>query len=375
MSLCLPGLQGFPIQVSGWISTADKNSFVVPSDISLQFSPTELPMIYNQTQGSFTINGQNTFFIGGSQYFVKAIRICSPKQTGLSILNPIAEFHIWGYPTATSTNQKSIALLNIPVFQGVQNTKTGDTFIELLANRPVRLDKIIPTGNDINIVRYSSCVETQNNTINIVTAYWEKGITIEQNVIKNIPQPLKEFGIPSLGSFKLLSSFVISENGKTERIYTEKDGIQQAYPKSISASSSDFTNSFRYIKGFIELSLSSSKYDTSAYKCITIDPSRDIKNGKILIDPESGKRLSESVKDADDQANDKQEARITPNDIMEVIAVIMGFILGLTMIFAIFYFIYTFFTTRKSTGDLPMDPKVAAAINAVGTIAGSSKNT
>ena len=373
MSLCLPGLQGFPIQVTGWTSIIDKQSFVVPSDISLQFSPTELPMDYNNN-GFLSINGENTFFIGGSQYFVRAIRICKPKQLGLSTLTPIAEFHIWGYPTATSFNQKSIALLNIPIFQGLTNTKVGDSFVELLEHRSIRLDKLIPTGKDINIIRYSSCVETENNTINIVTAYWEKGLTIKQEFIKKMNQPLPEFGIPTIGSFKLLSSFVISENGKTNRIYSEQNnGILQSYSKDMTATDTDFIISFRYIKDFVEEL--SSKYDTRAYKCITIDRSRDIKNGKILIDPESGKRLSEYVKDADEQANDKQEATITPKDILEYIAITLGIILGLTLISGLFYFIYTFVTTRKSTGDPPMDPKVATAINAVGTIAGNSKNT
>jgi len=359
--------------VTGWTSIIDKAKYKVPSDISLQFSPTELPMSYNQ--GNFNVNGQNTFFIGGSQYFVKAIRLCNPKQSGLSTLTPLAEFHIWGFPTATSTNQKSIALLSIPVFQGVQNTRQGDTFIDLLSNRPVRLDRLIPTGPDVNVVRYSTCVETNNDTVSFVVAYWEKGLIITQELVRNIPQPLKEFGIPVLGQFKLLSSYVISEKGKTNRIYTENEGIQQAYSNSLTATNTDFINSFRYITGFAEQQ-GSAKYDTNAYKCVTIDPSRDIKNGKILIDPDTGKRLSQSVEDAEKEEKQNQEtASISPKDIMETIAIIIGIVIGIMLLIGLFYFVYTFVTTRKSTGDPPMDPKVAHAINAVGKIAGNPNNT
>lgn len=155
MSLCLPGLQGFPIQVSGWSSIIDKTSYVVPNDLSFQFSPTKLPMAY--TNGFFNVNGTHTFFIGGSQYFVKAIRLCRPKQEGLSF-NPIAEFHIWGFPTATSNNQNSISLISIPIFQGIVNTSTGDKFVDLLSNRPVQLSNLIPSGEEINIVRYLSLI-------------------------------------------------------------------------------------------------------------------------------------------------------------------------------------------------------------------------
>jgi hypothetical protein len=372
MSLCLPGLQGFPIQVTGWTSTVDKAKYIIPSDISLQISPTKLPMAYNQ--GSFNINGQNTFFIGGSQYFIKAIRLCAPKQTGLSTLTPIAEFHIWGFPTATSINQSSIALLNIPIFQAPINTPAGDSFIDLLYNKPVNLEKVIPTGDDVNVIRYSTCVETNINTISIVVGYWETGIKITQDLVKNIPQPLKEFGIPVLGGFKVLSSYVISEKGKTNRNYTENAGIQQAYPGSITATNTDFVNSFRYIKGLVNQI--NAKYDTSAYKCVNIDPSRDIKNGRILIDPENGKRLSQSLEEAKEEAALNQDtASISPKTILETIAIIIGIILGIGLLLGLFYIVYTFITTRKSTGDPPMDPKVASAIAAVGTIAGNSKNT
>ena len=377
MSLCLPGLQGFPIQVSGWTSITDKTSFIVPSDISLQFSPTKLPMIYND--GFFSVNGQNTFFIGGSQYFVKEVRLCNTKQTGLTTIIPIAELHIWGVPTVTSNNQKSVALLNITISKALQTTKQGNNFIDLINNQPVRLDSFIPTGNDINIIRYSTCVETDRDNLNIVIAYWEKGIILSESDSRKVPSPLKPFGIPVLGPFKVLSSFNISVSGKTNRIYTENNRLQQSYTENISATSTEFTNGFRYIKGYTENMLladinkfSSAEYNTDSYKCVTINPSKDIKDGKILIDPATGKRLSETIKDAEyEKLINKQEAIISPTDIIIYIAIIIGFIIGIMLLYGLFYFIYTFIVTRKSIGDPPIDPNVARAINAIGPIAGN----
>jgi hypothetical protein len=341
MSVCLPGLQGFPIQVSGWSSLVDKSSFVIPSDISFQFSPTNLPMAYSN--GSFNINGTHTFFMGGSQYFVKALRLCSPKQEGLSTSTPIAEFHIWGFPTATSSNQKSIALISIPIFQRHTNTPEGDKFVDLLSNRQVQLDKLIPSGQDVNIIRYSTCVETNVSTINIITAYWESGVKLDADSLKKLPK-LEEFGVPTLSSFKLLSSYVISETGKTNRVYTEKNNVQQAYPGNISATNSDFKNSFRYITGFIQ-NIDSRSQDPSAYKCVNIDPSRDIKNGKILIDPNTGKRLSE-IEDA--KAENNNVPTISPMDILEILAIILGTILGIILLIVLFkYLIFPLFVESK----------------------------
>jgi hypothetical protein len=295
------------------------------------------------SNGFFNINGTHTFFIGGSQYFVKAIRLCSPKQEGLSTSTPIAEFHIWGFPTATSSNQKSISLISIPIFQYNTNTAEGDKFVDLLTNRPVELNKLVPMGQDINVIRYSSCVETNNSTINIITAYWEDGIKLDADSLKKLPK-LEEFGVPTLSNFKLLSSYVISETGKTNRVYTEKNNVQQAYPGNISATNSDFKNSFRYIKGFIQ-QVDSRSQDPSAYKCVNIDPSRDIKNGKILIDPNTGKRLSEIE---DDKYEDKNKANISPTDILETLAIILGTILGIILLIVLFkYLIFPLFVESK----------------------------
>jgi hypothetical protein len=346
MSLCLPGLQGFPIQVSGWSSIIDKSTYMIPSDISFQFSPTKLPMSY--MNGFFNINGTHTFFIGGSQYFVKAIRLCKAKQEGLSF-NAIAEFHIWGFPTATSTNMNSISLISIPINQGPVNTAEGDSFVDLLSNRPVQLDKLIPSGPDVNIVRYSTCVETNINNVNIVIAYWEGGIKLDIDSLKKMPT-LQDFGVPTMSNFKLLSSYVISSSGKTNRIYTERSSVQQCYPGTLTATNNDFKNGFRYIKGFVQ-QVDSRSQDPSAYKCVNIDPSRDIKNGKILIDPSSGKRLSE-VEDAQAE-NNANIPSISPKDILENIAITIGTILGIVLLLALFkYVLYPLFVVSDPLNNM-----------------------
>ena len=63
------------------------------------------------------------------------------------------------------------------------------------------------------------------------------------------------------------------------------------------------------------------------------------------------------------------------NDIDKYIGILFGFLFGILVLFVGFYFIYTVVTTRKSTGDPPMNPKVAAAIRAIGPIAGNSNIT
>jgi len=349
MAVCSSsGFSGFPINPSGWTSIIDKSTYVINTDISLQFSPSNNQIGYNN--GFCAVNNQNTFFIGGTQYAINRIRICSPGQTGLSTSNPIAELNIWGRPTATSTSQQSIALLNIPIFQGSVNSQTGVNFINYLNNQQIKLDSLIPKGNDVNVVRYNTCIETNmNNTINIVVGYWESGITIVQESRRLLPSPLVNFGVPKslINPAKLLSSYALSATGKTSLVYTTNDplDILVSYNSSI-ASPSDLIK-FRYIRGFSDIS--SSKQSTNAYKCISINPSKDIKDGQILINPDTGRRLSDEL--ADSQAEHEINAPAGYiGDTMEKIAIALGVCLGLLLLFVLFYYVAHIFATQKQIG-------------------------
>jgi len=371
MSTCLPGLQGFPVQVNGWQSIPDKSQFVMPSDISLQFSPSKMPMAYQS--GSFNINGTNTFFISGNQYFVRTVRLCEAKQEGLgkkSGSKAIAELHIWGLPTSTAKADNTIALLSIPIFQGPVNSSAGKVFLDLLSGRALQLQTILPVGNDIDVIRYTTCVETDKPVnISIIVAYWSDGSILTQDSLRALPT-LQPFGVPELLPYPLVSSYVLTAGGKGGRTYENKNGIMNPYNTSINATDSDFIKGFRYIRGFNQQSIKDIT-DTSAYKCIAIDRSRDIKNGKLRVDPATGKRLSDDVKDA----NQQETADVpiySPKYILEFIATIIGIIIGILLLCGLVYIIQYGLITRKSLGVPPVDPVTQQIAQRMGPQAGSN---
>jgi len=364
MATCLPGLQGFPIQVTGWNSEPEKEKYVIPNDISLQFSPNKMSM-----------TGTNTFFIGGNQYFIKTTRICQPKQSGLTTKSatPLAELHFWGLPTATSQAQNTVALLNIPIFQGPVESPSGTLLISTLTGKGTQFEEIIPKGSDADIIRYSTCVETnKSSSITIVVGYWSNGITILQENVKRLPNPLPLFGVPDILNHKLLSSYILTEDGKGQRDYKVTNGILQPYSNSIvlSVNTPEFTQRFRLIRGFHQ-ETASSKLKTTGYKCVAIDRSRDIKNGKLLIDPSSGKRLSDEV-DSASAENDIQiqPATITPKQILDVVFTILGVILGFALLGGLIYIISYMFLTRKSLGLPPVNHATEALATKLGSQVG-----
>jgi len=376
MATCLPGLQGFPIQVTGWQSEPEKEKYIIPNDISIQFSPNQIPVqIHN---GSFTINGTNTFFMGGNQYFVKNIRLCQAKQSGLTTksASPLAELHFWGLPTATSQTkaQNTIALLNIPIFQDVVESSSGTSLISALKGKAIRIEDFIPKSSDTDVIRYSTCVETdKSSSLTIVIGYWSNGMSILQENVKVLPSPVGVFGVPDILNYKLLSSYILTQGetgqgGKGQRDYKVNGGILQPYSNTVvlSVNTPDFTQRFRMIRGF-QQETTSSKLETSGYKCVAIDRSRDIKNGKLLIDPSSGKKLSDEVDDASaENDNQVQPATITPRQILDVVFTILGVILGFALLGGLIYVISYMFLTRKSLGLPPVNPATEALATRLG---------
>jgi hypothetical protein len=384
---CLPGLQGFPIQISGWTSEAEseREKFKIPNDISLQFSPSAVPMNYLSDQGTFQLQGTNTFFMGGTQFSVRVVRLSVSKQEGLSLNRttmPYMELHIWGVPVHTATNQNQIALLCIPVWEGPMSTPAGTALLNAKRGNATTLEAFIPTGTDLykfpaDIMRYTTCVETDGpKSMNIVVAYWMNGMTIIQDELnKTFPRPLPLFGIPLLSSYKFLTSYERTESGKGNRRYDMERGMSIPYSTSVvlSVATPEVRNGFRYISNFVNTQTARSRGLPSAQgmKCIKIDRKRDIKNGKLIIDPATGERLEDMDKEAEDASGIDVPSTSTPiRKVMEIVFIVIGVILGCSMLGFVLYLIYYNFVTRKSLGEVPTPDNIEELAAALGPQAG-----
>jgi hypothetical protein len=384
---CLPGLQGFPIQISGWTSEveSERAKFKIPNDISLQFSPSAVPMNYLSNQGTFQFQGNNTFFMGGTQFIVRMVRICVSKQEGLSLNRstmPYMELHIWGVPVHTATNQNQLGLLCIPVCQGPMSTPAGTALLNAKRGNATTLESFIPSGTDLytfpaDVMRYTTCVETDgSNSMNIVVAYWMNGMVIVQDELnKTFPKPLSLYGIPMLSSYKFLTSYQQTESGKGNRRYDVERGMSIPYSTSVvlPVATAEVRNGFRYISNFTNIQTARSRglASAQAMKCIKVDRKRDIKNGKLIIDPATGQRLEDMDKEAEDANSiDVPSANVPTRKIMETIFIIIGVLVGCSMLGFVLYLVYYNFVTRKSLGEVPTPDNIEELAAALGPQAG-----
>ena len=340
--ICIAGLQGFPIQVSGLnsLTTDAKQALETPNDIDLQFSPSESPIQYDPTSGFYSYHGENSFFLGGTQYNLRAMRLCQSKQEGLTTFSgPVrAELQFWGTPSATATATAQLAALILPVTVLQVNSAAGQSFQALLAGNAVRLSNLFPTGQ---IVRYVTCLETQSpSTVNLSVAYWSTGIVITEDIAKSLPS-LKSNGIPNLLNQPFLTVFEqVADGSKINRRYEEKDGIKQTYTKAFSATAPEIQKGFRIILNS-NVSKQQIQQDTSEqqnlanYKCVTIDKNRDIKNGKLILNPLTGRPFDKELAEQEaEQSAELAPATIGANTIFIRVCIVIGVLIGIGLLAA-----------------------------------------
>jgi hypothetical protein len=368
--VCLSGLQGFPVQITGWSGFTDKSSIVIPNDIQLQFSPSITPMTYDPQSGQLTqkSGSGNTFFMGGTLFTVKSIRFSAPKQDGLNNFSgkPVAEFQIWGEVNPVGIPKSDIGVIIVPIFTKAEESEVGKNIFNAVTGNPVRLTDCIPSGKNTMVVRYVTCIETDNKdkkTVKISVAYFSDGVAITSSQANRIDFKRGAAGIPNVFGFKVLSKFEQYNDinrTKGDRKYLLEGNILQPYQTivGLSATSAEFKNGFRIIPNFTTKS-ARAETDLNAYKCIAIDRQRDIKNNKILVDPKTGRRLNDEVALANEQQAESLQATGNLRDTLMKVAIAVGILIGLSGLALLFVFLASMFFNRKGQGILePISPQV-----------------
>jgi hypothetical protein len=349
--VCLPGLQGFPVQVSGWTSLTEKSQISMPNDIFLQFSPSETPMKYFSVNGGeLNFSGSNSFFISGNQYNVYSVRLTKPSQEGLQSFsgNAVAEFQIWGRQQSA---ENQLAALVIPVYIKPIESYSGAAIVRAVNGDASRLIDCIP-AEQTEIVRYKTCVETDSKNIPMVfidVAYWSTGASVKQTDFVKIIPKLPAAGVPFKNRIKLLTSFTqLSDENltKSDRKYevVSNDATTVPYKKSVSlsATSKEFQNAFRIIRDFTK------EKEDSEPKYFPINLEKDVKDGILLVDLKTGKKLSAEEVQEDLKKREVEIPNTNLNTTINVFLKIVGIVLGLVFLIILISIFQRFVTSPSA---------------------------
>jgi hypothetical protein len=108
---------------------------------------------------------------------------------------------------------------------------------------------------------------------------------------------------------------------------------------------------------------------TSKYKCIRIDRSRDIKNNELIIDPATGRRFDEELDDANKLDSERSEG--SAGILWLRVCMILGIILGISVLAGLLVIISQIMFTRKSAGLPPTPEGITQLAESLGPQAGT----
>jgi len=373
---CPVGNRGFPIKVAGLDSSillsSSDTAIQTPNDIKLQFIKTTITKI-DPFIGNYDVAGSQSFFLGGTQYSLYSMRISKSSDNGITYRASLPiELQFWG-----RTRDGLIGVLIIPFYTAETNSNEFNNLINLINNNTNNdLSSIFP--QEVEVVRYSTCIEyisgAEITNKTIAVASWRIGIGVKDNT----PITYK-YGIPIGLNNNINAANTLSEVGATAartvsyvQNFVENDpsksSVTVPYTSTIQYTSTDFKNRFRYcIFRSKPVQEAAGQKD---YKCIAIDRQKDVVNGRIIVDPTTGKRLADSLAE-DNEAQSSLNIvapTVTSNgDVERGVTIFVG-ILGGTVLVAIVIFIIRWFVTGRTTAQLDAAAAAAALLSRSPTI-------
>lgn len=374
---CLLGNRGFPITVDSFWSSLSANTLRdEPCDIKLQFQP-KIRASFDKDTKNFFLPGSHSFFIGGSQYSLYAIRISEKVNHVFDYSNIIAELHFWGRPYPNSKTNADLAVLIIPIYTSSSNNSAGKEFLNLLnPNTDTNLSNLIPAGH---FLRYETCTEVEYDprwtnkkeiyNFKISVGYAFNAIETTRANINTISGP---FGIP-LDTLNYMTPYsTVTEVGanaeRTLSLPRKIGSIGVPYSSKILASSQEFKT--RFNRTYYKPPDPKKQEGPQDYKCIAIDRQKDIVNGRIIVDPKTGKRLKQSLEEDDEEEKAMDavpEPTIKGQDIEYWMTIILGTIGG-TVLLALVLWGLRKAITKPTEGEIAAAVAAAAAMAQAPTI-------
>ena len=420
---CKPGaITGFPLNpttnifVSTATSDADFKQITVPNDITVHWAPDTNVTIRTQVSSSLTITGLNaitdntTLTLGGVSYNASSvISIIKKKHAGFLSQNDqniisaecVQEFIIKdkalhpGSPdivliirplallTTSDSSMTTNSLLNAvnaSMISGTSQTINNFNLSSLYA---------YPSGELLPSINYQTCLP-----LNILEYYGTGTATQIGSIVVRVnfiisPIYIKVTAGTGLGlssnipsSYSLVSSLLqtyftdakpsaklqfingTSSQGTTSNLVFPSSSVTSSIPifnlieLAVPESLMGQSLSSLYNKNPPALPISTSKQ--KQYKCYKIDPTKDIKDGQILVDPTTGESLSQAVADHTvgenpdllAALNGTDASGILPGDIEFALSILVTIVGTIVLLAYGGYIVHMFFYDKNINGGL-----------------------
>ncbi len=351
----IDGNIGMPLQLTGEIQVADKEKLneILPNDLSFSFGSFRTKPTLIRQSGSISLPSESTQSVSlrDANYNLISASICRPQHLNFSDnQNQIAAEIIFTFEnTRPSQERPYLFFLCFPLYKS--STGSSAPFLKgLLTNEPVTSQMSVQdlVNEAKTFIFYNSClplvskVELQIKSYSCCALVASHALPVFYNDFNNITY--LDYMLPSkfIMSLDTIVEFKIDNSKFTFIPSSIKRGTAgKTYRATVQTNASIFFTRFSkytYSPALIEKAnkqaCKTDEINTSQLKCYTIKPKSDVKGGRLLIDPKTGKRM-------DHLLSEGEPGDIKPKN-TNTVAIIAGTLGGLLALVIVIFFIYWF---------------------------------
>lgn len=370
--------------VAALVDACPANSIVsFPLDIT--FRPTDVnynsiletisPMEFTWATEKAVVEGKSETFIHwkGNKYVNMSTQIVGPTHAKwiLSESNPVnnvADFIMTFQTTAEAVSYKFITII-IPLIKTDVAATSAPEFLRRFAD-PARtgdytLRTMYPQNPTSMFVNYATCLRGYSamKTPEMVSIFMAPGgLAVSSDIMDTIK------------SSRFPQKFPPYVPPYTTRLSTsdrQTVGTKSMAFQDFIQTTNQLLNYENVGKRYKDVSKAIREDSLDAYQCVPLDPDRNIEDGKIKVDLDTGEVLSDVVAEREAvRAADSVKGGMEPGRLEKYMGTAIGIILGIIFFSLILYFAWSWL--RRATGYSALDGMAVPAAAAVGVGAASA---
>lgn len=372
--MCSPfGIRDFPILNSVSVTTSLNGSIYEEIPLDIQWGPkaTEPTFIYDGTYADMGFTemfssdpSTTTLRLNGNSFNLISVQFSAANHTTLLAQEKQKDCsgEIVMAFRAQNAISESYLFLCVPIL--ARSTTSPSVYLEALRlgrldGKPTSLLSVLP--GDKHYISYSTCLQKQDKTGTFAKQarvfVFTEGLLYPGDKLREIIQKTSRTPAPYFHELVL------------------PDGLRdksQALLFSITTET-DYKSLLRYSQYYSEGQPDSSQYrkdNLDSYKCVPLEPSKNIKDGKITVDTETGELLSNVLKE--DDSGKSRRAKITPAMIEKIIAISLAALILIFVLLVLAYVISNLVTPNADTffGTVKQHTGTITAVTFFATLAG-----